>query len=248
MRDPSIVKGPDGIFHLVWTSSWKGDYGFGYASSPDLINWSTQKHIVVMSHDTSTVNVWAPELFYDETTESFIIVWASTVPYQFGKGIEDEFNNHRLYYVTTKDFITFTPARLFYDPGYSAIDATIVNRGPNDYVLVFKDNTRPERNLKVAFGNTPLGPYDRQSLGFTGFLTEGPTVVKVGAKWLIYFDAYRDKRYSAVSTLDFDSFEDISEEISVPEGHKHGTIFKAGKKVLKNLSHELDIKLVKRKK
>ena len=30
MRDPSIVKGPDGTFHLVWTSSWRGDLGFGY--------------------------------------------------------------------------------------------------------------------------------------------------------------------------------------------------------------------------
>ncbi len=40
MRDPSIVQGPDGVFHLVWTCSWKGDRGFGYASSKDLMNWS----------------------------------------------------------------------------------------------------------------------------------------------------------------------------------------------------------------
>ena len=29
MRDPSIVRGPDGTYHLVWTSSWRGDRGFG---------------------------------------------------------------------------------------------------------------------------------------------------------------------------------------------------------------------------
>ena len=40
MRDPSMVQGPDGTFHLVWTSSWRGDLGFGYASSKDLFNWS----------------------------------------------------------------------------------------------------------------------------------------------------------------------------------------------------------------
>src|SRR5262245_46208950 len=28
MRDPSITRGPDGTFHLVWTSAWKGDKGF----------------------------------------------------------------------------------------------------------------------------------------------------------------------------------------------------------------------------
>jgi len=239
MRDPSVIHGPDGLFHLVWTSSWRGDYGFGYASSPDLIHWSRQQHIEVMAQDTSTVNVWAPELFYDETTGDYLIVWASTVPCKFEKGIEDELNNHRLYYVTTKDFKAFTPARLFYDPGYSVIDATIVKRSVNDYVLVFKDNTRPERNLKVAFGKTPLGPFERQSGSFTGFLTEGPTAVMVDDKWLIYYDAYQDKRYAAVSTLDFQSFENISDKISVPEGHKHGTIFKADSKVLKNLLREL---------
>ena len=45
MRDPSIVRSPDGTFHLVWTSSWRGDRGFGYASSRDLIHWSEQRKI-----------------------------------------------------------------------------------------------------------------------------------------------------------------------------------------------------------
>ena len=48
MRDPSIAQGPDGIFHLVWTSSWRGDKGFGYASSKDLVHWSEQRLIPVM--------------------------------------------------------------------------------------------------------------------------------------------------------------------------------------------------------
>ena len=33
LRDPSMIQAPDGTFHLVWTSSWGDDYGFGYASS-----------------------------------------------------------------------------------------------------------------------------------------------------------------------------------------------------------------------
>lgn len=128
MRDPSIIMDKNGIFHLVWTSSWKGDRGFGYACSKDLINWSEQKFIPVMDFDTTTVNVWAPELFYENEKDSFIIVWASTIPYKFEKGIEDEFNNHRLYYTMTKDFVNFSPTKLFFDPGYSCIDATIVKR------------------------------------------------------------------------------------------------------------------------
>lgn len=235
MRDPSIVSGPDGIYHLVWTSSWKGDKGFGYASSKDLRHWSAQQFIPVMEYEPHTVNVWAPELFYDDEEDRYIIMWASTIPYRFEKGIEEEENNHRMYYTTTKDFKTFAETQLLLDPGFSVIDAVIVKRSKKDYVLVLKDNTRPNRNLKVAFAENPLGPYRDVSQAFTGARTEGPSVVKVGNKWLVYFDSYGDKKYKAVATTDFKNFETIDDKISLPEGHKHGTIFKASKRVLKGL-------------
>src|SRR5690606_19643360 len=92
MRDPSMVQGPDGTFHLVWTSGWKGDKGFGYASSKDLLHWSGQQFIPVMEHEPNTVNVWAPELYYDQATAQFIIIWASTIPHRFPRGVEEEDN------------------------------------------------------------------------------------------------------------------------------------------------------------
>jgi len=235
MRDPSVVKGPDGTFHMVWTSSWRGDLGFGYAGSKDLVNWSEEQFIPVMAYDTSTVNVWAPELFYDDEKDEYIIIWASTIPYKFEKGLEEERNNHRMYYTITKDFMTFSEARLFLDPGFSVIDCVIVKRGKDDYVLVLKDNTRLERNIKVAFGKSPLGPWENISEPFTDQFTEGPTVLRLGDEWLIYYDSYREKTYSAQKTIDFKTFTDISSEVSFPEGHKHGTVFKASEKVLQNL-------------
>lgn len=235
MRDPSVVQGPDGTFHMVWTSSWKGDLGFGYASSKDFINWSEQRMINVMAFDTSTVNVWAPEIFYDDLDDRFIIIWASTIPFKFERGIEEERNNHRMYYTTTKDFETFTETKLFLDPGFSVIDCVIVKRKKNDYVLVVKDNTRPNRNISVAFGETPLGPFSSYSAPFTGFLTEGPTVVKVDDDYLIYYDSYGDKSYKAVKTTDFIEFTDITDQISLPEGHKHGTIVKVKQALIDQL-------------
>ena len=59
LRDPSIRRGPDGTFHLVWTIAWKGDTGIGYASSKDLIHWSEQRRIPVMDHVADTYSVWA---------------------------------------------------------------------------------------------------------------------------------------------------------------------------------------------
>ena len=202
MRDPSIVRSPDGTFHLVWTSSWRGDRGFGYASSRDLIHWSEQRFIQVMD-DTTTVNVWAPELFYDDEKKQFLIVWASCIPGRFPDGQEDHLNNHRLYYTTTKDFHTFSKTRLFYDPGFSAIDATLVKRGKGDYVMVVKDNTRPMRNIKVAFASSPYGPWSAASEPFTESFTEGPSTAHVGDWWYIYYDSYRHGIYGAHRTKDF---------------------------------------------
>lgn len=45
MRDPSILRTPDGMYHLVWTIAWKNDKRFGYAESRDLVHWSEQKYM-----------------------------------------------------------------------------------------------------------------------------------------------------------------------------------------------------------
>ena len=235
MRDPSMVQGPDGTFHLVWTTEWKGGNGFGYASSKDLIHWSDQKYIPVMEKEPTVVNVWAPELFYDAVAKDFIIIWASTIPFRFEKGMEEENNNHRMYYITTKDFNTFSDTKLFLDPKFSVIDAVIVKEAENKYILVLKDNTRPERDIKVAFANNPIGPYENVSVSFTEKFTEGPAVAKVKDGWLIYYDAYQKKKFGASFTKDFKTFTNADSLINIPEGHKHGTIVQVKKKVLKQL-------------
>ncbi|MDT0677567.1 glycoside hydrolase family 43 protein [Autumnicola musiva] len=235
MRDPSVEKGPDGTYHMVWTTEWQGGNGFGHASTKDFINWSEAEYIPAMAHESDVVNVWAPELFYDKDRDRFIILWASTIPYRFEKGQEEEKNNHRMYFTTTKDFKKFTDTQLFMNAGFSMIDCVIVKRGKDDYVLVIKDNTRPNRNLRVAFGSDPLGPYRNISKPFTGFKTEGPTVIQQDGKYIIYYDHYGEKSFGAVETENFHQFTNISDKIELPEGHKHGTITRISGKVLDGL-------------
>ena len=254
MRDPSIVQGPDGTFHLVWTSSWRGDRGFGYSSSKDLIHWTPQRFIST-GMDTTTVNTWAPELFYDGKKRQFLIVWASCVPGRFPDYQEDAKNNHRLYYMTTKDFRRFSQAKLYYDPGFSVIDATIV--APSNLpqlgeasngaatspswgrqegaVLVLKDNSRPMRNIKVAFADSPYGPWSEASEPFTESFTEGPSTARVGDWWYIYYDSYRHRIYGAHRTKDFKTFQDQTGAVSFPVGHKHGTVFMAPEELVNGL-------------
>jgi hypothetical protein len=231
MRDPSLLRGPDGTFHLVWTTGWRGDQGFGYAHSQDLVHWSDQKFVAVMEHEPATVNVWAPELFYDEDRQQFIIVWSSTIPGRYPDHLEPHDNNQRAYYTTTGDFNTFAPAKLFFEPGYSVIDGFILKDGGR-YVFLHKDNTRPMRNLRVAFADSPLGPWGRISQPFTKQFTEGPCALKLGPDWLIYFDAYRVGAYDAVKTHDFRSFTDVTPQLSFPPGHKHGTALQVDRRIL----------------
>jgi hypothetical protein len=234
MRDPSLLRAPDGMFHLVWTTGWKKDQGFGYTHSKDLVHWSEQRFIPVMEHEPTTVNVWAPELFYDEPNKQFIICWASTIPGRFPDHLEPHDNNQRMYYTTTRNFKEFAPAKLFFDPGFSVIDCVIV-KDDRRYLLVLKENTRPQRSLHVAFGDTPLGPWTNVSSPFTENFTEGPSVLKLGDDWMVYYDAYRSQHYGAAKTHDFKEFTDVTKQTSFPEGHKHGTAIQVPKNILNGL-------------
>lgn len=240
MRDPSIAVGPDGRFHLVWTIAWAGEKGFGYASSENLIDWSEQRIIPVME-GAETDNVWAPELFYDDTRGRFMIVWSSSIPEERYTDADRLGQNvcHRLYYTTTEDFETFEPAKPFYDPGFNSIDGFVAKSGEGEYRLILKDNRKPGfSNLFCVTASDPEGPYSEPSECFGPTYSEGACAVKVGDKWLIYFDVYREGRFGAVETTDFKTFTPIDDRISVPPGHKHGTIIKIDETILNALKAE----------
>lgn len=241
MRDPSILRGPDGTFHLVWTIAWT-DHAIGVAHSRDLIHWSEQKRIPVMEHEPTALNSWAPDLFYDEATKQFVIVFASSIPGRFpqtdslaqqtSRGRAD----HRLYYVTTRDFETYSPTRLLYDGGFCAIDGTIARRG-DTYYLVMKDETfyPVVRSLRVASSKSATGPYGPASPTFTELHTEGPSILYTGGWWYVYFDYYTRGRYGAVRTRDFVQWEPFSDSLRTPRGIRHGSAFLVPESVLQRL-------------
>ena len=228
MRDPCIIRGADGKFHMVWTVSWN-EQSIGYASSEDLIHWSAQKDLPVMAQEPGTRNCWAPEITYDPKNKTYMIYWATTIPGRFkaGEGTGDDQYNHRMYYVTTKDFKQFSPAKLLYDHGFNVIDATIVPDG-REYIMFLKDETRtpPQKNIRISTSKQLTGPYSKPSAPITGdYWAEGPTVLKMGKKWLVYFDKYREHKYGAIESSDGKSWTDVTDKISLPKGLRHGSIF-----------------------
>jgi hypothetical protein len=238
MRDPCIIRGADGLFHMVWTVSWN-ERTIGYASSKDLIHWSEQQAIPVMEHEPTALNCWAPEIFYDAVKKEYMIYWATTIPGRFPKGdaAGDEKYNHRMYYVTTKDFKSFSKAAILYDQGFNVIDATIQKNGDR-FVMFLKDETRypPQKNVRIATSTSLTGGYSAPSAPITGnYWAEGPTVLKQGSQWIVYFDKYRDHRYGAVSSTDLVNWTEISDKLVMPKGIRHGTVLTITQKELQQL-------------
>ncbi|MFX0555396.1 prolyl oligopeptidase family serine peptidase [Maribacter sp. CXY002] len=238
MRDPCIIKGGDGKYHMVWTVSWT-DKGIGYSSSDDLVNWSEQQFIPVMLHEKGARNTWAPEITYDDSTGVYMMYWASTVEgkYPETKSKKESGYNHRMYYTTTKDFKTFTETQLLYEPGFNVIDASIY-KWENKFIMFLKDETvEPEqKNIKLAYSDNLTGPYGNASEPITGnYWAEGPTAIRIDGKWIVYFDKYINHSYGAVSSGDLKKWEDISDQVHFPTGVRHGTVFKVPRILLQKL-------------
>jgi signal transduction histidine kinase len=218
MRDPCVCLGPDGTFHMVWTAAWSGNY-IGYASSKDLIHWSAQTTIPVMTNEPATLNCWAPEIFWNTQKSEFLIFWASTVTNKSdATGVA---NNNRIYCTTTKDFKTFSETKLFYDPGFSVLDATLFAE-KNHYYLVFRDDT--VSRLRTAVADNPEGPFGKPGGIIEAAGAEGPALFRLGGQGIGCLYVVSNRRCGAAKTSDMEHWEDISAGMSLPPGCEQGTV------------------------
>ena len=129
VRDPFVSKGQDGIWRLMFTGSTTNEAGtkgvysmLGYAESSDLITWTNYRLLDVMKsykdQGIDVFNSWAPEWSYDPVHEEYVTYWSSTLN-------SNTANDNKHYFATTKDWVTFSDAKPFFDPGQKTIDATL---------------------------------------------------------------------------------------------------------------------------
>jgi len=143
-RDPSIVF-RDGVFHMVWTSSWTGAC-FGAATSPDLKQWSEPVRVEPFHNwpaNDQPQNTWAPEVHWDWKQKNYAILWSSATAGVEGDGghnsgglekdpnrnVKPDLRHHRTFISRTMDFKNFTDAKVFFSPGFSEIDACMAYDG-----------------------------------------------------------------------------------------------------------------------
>lgn len=236
MRDPMIAQGPDGSFHAVWTTG--ATHAIGYASSDDLIEWPTPRQLPVMEPIKGSRNCWAPELFFDEAEGHWLIVWSSSVRGRFkgtrGGGERDGVPwNHRLFACTTTDFETFGKPMLLFDPGYSVIDGAMVHRGGRYYLLYKNESVATDGDdavfhdyLEVVDGASATGPWSTPTRLATPQWVEGPAPVELGGKIVVFYDQYSRGRYGAIESRDMEHWSSRSMTLTMPKGHRHGSVLR----------------------
>jgi hypothetical protein len=237
VRDPCILRGPDGVFQMVWTDSWS-DRTIGYAHSTDLIHWSKQTAIPVMASEPAAMNCWAPEIDYDAGRKQYVIIWSTTIPGRFPDtdASGDKGYNHRIYCVTSSDLQTFSAPKLILDPGFDCIDATILPADGKFYMIFKNETLKPlAKYLCMASSDDIMGPYSVVAEKFTRNWVEGPTAIKIGDYYMVYYDCYRDHHYGAVRSKDLKTWEDVTSQIKFPAGSRHGTVIEVDADVAKAL-------------
>ncbi|MEI7027260.1 glycoside hydrolase family 43 protein [Paenibacillus sp. y28] len=231
LRDPMVYRDAEGTFHAVWTDGWRSQ-SIGYARSADLLNWTEQRLLPVMEALPGTQNTWAPEVFWDAALGKHRIIWSSTVL----KEGEAPPKDHRIWSAVTADFQEFSPAAVFFDPGYNVIDANVTDIG-DEYVMLFKDErgtNTPDTDYKALrscrFGKSGLDRPEMTAISplLTPRLTEGPALFPLTGEgergWVLLFDYFESEHYGVWFTPDLIHWEDWSKRASLPTAPRHGHV------------------------
>ena len=241
MRDPCLYHGPDGTWHLVWTTGWTGKT-IGYASSNDLLHWSAQQAIPVMAHEPDAQNCWAPEIVWDDARKRYLIFWSTTILGRFPETAMSNKRperNHRIYATTTTDFVNYAPTRLLYDGGFNVIDANLLRDDDGRWLMFVKNETlspQTEKNIRLIRGDTAEGPWSAASSGLTGdYWAEGPSAIKVDGEYRVYFDKHMLNAIGLVRSRDLVHWEDVSAQVSFPKDARHGCILAVPGAVIERL-------------
>lgn len=243
MRDVYITRTPDGAhFRMVFTWAWHGN-AIGISDSDDLLHWSPQRRVEIMSAFSSVQNTWAPETYWDEQTKDWLIIWSSNfkanttpgAPFMTTASSSSWVGSEglRIWSAHTADWQTFSTPKKFFDRGFPVIDATLFHRTLNhksDVVMVFKDQTTDPLRYNERWASAPTvnGPWGPVSAPINEPWSEGPSVIQVGDKFIVYYDHYRppNPRYEGVETIDWVHWTSVDDKMHFPTGAKHGSFFR----------------------
>ncbi|PVD10012.1 family 43 glycosylhydrolase [Streptomyces sp. CS207] len=248
LRDPFVIRSPEGDrFFMIATDlrmyrnssgSWDEVQRHGSKSimvweSTDLVHWTDQRLVEVAPDNAG--NTWAPEAYWDDELDAYVVFWASKLYADDDPGHTGSTYN-RMLYATTEDFRSFSEPKVWNDPGYSVIDSTVVEH-EGTYYRYTKDERDPSSGSPCSKFVTAEKSTSLTDTSFD-FVSdcigrgamergEGPTVFKSNTeeKWYLFVDEYGGRGYLPFETTDLASGEwTPSTDYQLPASPRHGTV------------------------
>ncbi len=213
VRDPALVRSPAGDrYWIVATdlriasgTSWNDAANRGSTSlvvweSRDLVNWPAPWLINVAGAIPGAGNAWAPEAIYNQATGDYVIYWATNSP-------RNGVTKHRIWYVRTTDFRSFTAPQLYIERpsgGQGIIDTQIIEV-PNSVGGYRYYRASADGHIAIEASNSILGTWtslgNLSHLGISngtggGNVVEGPMWMQFNGRneWALYLDQYATGR------------------------------------------------------
>ncbi|GIM90723.1 family 43 glycosylhydrolase [Paractinoplanes toevensis] len=272
LRDPFLIRSPEGDkFYLIATdlsigggTSWDASQRQGSRyievwESTDLVSWGQQRHVLVSPPTAG--NTWAPEAFWSAELGSYVVYWASKIYAESDPGHTGNTYNKMLY-ATTRDFVTFSDARVWQDFGASRIDSTVIaengvyHRFTKDEggVTGCSDIIQERADSLVAVDDAADPAWDPDNpkwkivascIGKAAGTSavEGPTVFKAnpgdtsGNKYYLFVDEYGGRGYIPLGTDDLNQPQwKVPASYTLPASPRHGTVLPVTKAELDRLT------------
>lgn len=257
LRDPFIVRAPEGNkFYLIATDLSIGRNGDWDAAqrtgsrhievweSTDLVNWGEQRHVEVAPETAG--NVWAPEAYWDDENQEYVVFWASKLYAESDPEHSQSSPPETMMYATTKDFKTFSDPKVWQDTKGSRIDSTVIKDGDTYYRYTKDEENAHKCADKDIFVETSKNltsvTTDGEDSGWTmgqecighdagTKAVEGPTAFKAnpgdvnGEGYYLFADEFGGRKYLPLKA---DSpagpFEAVG-DVSLPDpAPRHGTV------------------------
>lgn len=246
LRDPHILRAPDGYFYMVNTDmksaeGWASNRGMVLMRSKDLVNWThSTVHFPDKYKGTNFANVtrvWAPETIWDKDYQNAdgskgrLMIYFSlltndgTIPYD------------KVYYLYANDDFTDVLGKptYFFDRGSATIDMDIVyNENDSLYHGFFKNEKLGGIGKVTAKTLTaPAGKEGSQwsapsaNLQQTTEAVEGAGVFKLinQDSWILMYDCYMNGHYQFTSSSDLTNFKFVQDtKMAGAFTPRHGTV------------------------
>lgn len=246
VRDPHIVRGPGGRFHLlatdlrVWRPEGPDWHRYRHAGSrdlvvwdsDDLIHWSDPRYVRVAPEGAGMA--WAPESTFDPISGDFLVYFSAGLADDAPQDRPGVTGPSRIMVTRTRDFVTFTPAQTYLTAPVGVIDMTVHVTPTAVHRFAKQDDNAPgTRQVFHEMGSSFFADDFRElarNIGQEiGAHVEGPLVFKDHHenRWYLWVDQYATmpQGYHAFTTTDLGSgrWQHLP-GLDLPPNTKHGVV------------------------